>query len=560
MSGPRVSRPVASAAAAFLLVLLALVAGCDELGEQVLLNIGPRAFTARDLREIHAAMDAAARPALATREEREAFVSAIVERVLLEEYGESLVTAGEADVEAESDVAREDALIRRLRVLLGSNAPLDSVTARNAYERMCVLHRVRTVAFASEEEARRARQRLEPGQGLDALPEYARSGGGESWIAWSASSDPIAEELEGHEVGDIVGPFPSRTWWRLVELLGHRPAELEPYEKIRGRILGSLRAREELLRTRELLAERLEAENLRIDGEKVAWLAAETREAILRPGATEADADWAVPRLDESDLATVVAEWKTGRFTAGDYVGAVERMSRGQRPRSSGLQLTVHGLVEDGVERRLLVAEAERRRLDEDRWVRQALRSGRAERLIRVAIQRIERDAVVPGDNESLMRALRESQPQLLRSEPKARLLRMDLPTRELAESEVAAIARAGGGRERLREILSMPGPVPGAYHLLESNASAITEPAVREAVFDGETGTPLGPFESVGAWFVLVCLEIEPPRDVDVEELSGSSLGASGPEAVQQWIRERREAVGVSVNRDALDEIGPGG
>jgi hypothetical protein len=556
LSGSRVSRPAVTAVA---LILMALLAACDELGEPVILNIGSRAYTARDLREIHAAMDAAARPSLATREERESFVSAVVERVLLEEYGQSLVDAGEVDLGAELAAVREDVLVRRLRVLLGTGAQLDSVTAHDAYERMRVLHRVRSVAFATEEGAARALARLQPGQGLDALPEYARSGG-ETWIAWSPSPDPIADELGRHEVGDIVGPIPSRTWWRLVELLGNRPAELEPYEKIRARILGSLRAREEATRVRDLLARRQEEEHVRIDAEKVAWLAARTLDAILRPGATEADPDWALPRLEDAERDAVVAEWDTGRFTAGDYRRAVERMSRGQRPRTSGMELIVRDLVQDGVERWLLVAEAQRRGLAGDWFVQQALASDRTDRYVRAAIRRIENDAVQPGDNESLIRRLRESQPQLLRTEPRARLLRLDLPTRELAEEEADAVARAGGGRARLRELLSSSDPMPGTYHLLESDASAITEPAVREAVFDGTLDRPLGPYESVGGWFVLVCLAVEPPHDLGAEELAAASLGASGPDAVQEWIRNRREEVGVSVNRDELDQIGPGG
>ena len=556
MSGPRAPRAAVTAFAAF---LLALLTGCDELGEPVLLHVASRAYTARDLREIHAVMDAPSRPSLATREEREAFVSAIVERVLLEEYGESLVMAGKADLDAELAAAREDALIRRLRVVLAADAPLDSVAAANAYERMKVLHRVRSVMFATEEEAKRVRDRLRPGQGLDALPEYAR-GGAETWISWSPAPDPIAEALERHDIGDIIGPVPSRTWWRLVEVLGRRPADLEPYEKIRSRILASLRAREETLRSRELIARLLEETHARIDPDRVEWLASLTREAILRLDVTEADVDWAVPDVPGTERETVVAEWDTGRVTAGDYVHAVERMSRGQRPRSSGMHLAIRDLVKDAVERRLLVAEAERRGLDRDWFVRQTIAADRRERLIRLAIRRIEEDAVDPTDNESLLRALRESQPQLLRTEPRVLLLRFDLPTRELAEEEMRAVRAAGGGRERLRELLTSSRPMSGAYHLLESNASAIPEPAVRDAVFAGAIDRPLGPYEAAGAWFVLVCLEVEPPRDFDVKELAAASATGSGPEAVQQWIRKRREEVGVSVNRDALDEIGPGG
>lgn len=556
MSGPRASRPALAAFAAFLPVLLA---GCDELGEPVLLNVASRAYTARDLREIHAEMEASARPSLATREEREAFVSAVVERVLLEEYGESLLAQGRADIDEELEGARDDLLIRRLRVVLGTGAPLDSVAAQEAYERMKVLHRVRVVAFATEEDANRAKGTLRPGEGLDALPEYARAGA-ETWIAWSPAPDPIAEALDGHAIGDVIGPVPSRTWWRLVEPVGSRPAEIEPYDRIRGRILGGLRARAEAVRSRELLDRLFAEKGARIVEERVEWLASLTREAILRPGVTEGDADWAVPDVPEAERETVLAEWEGGRWTAADHVRVLLRMSRGQRPRASGMELAIRDLVEDGMERRLLVAEAKRRGLEDDWYVRQSIDADRKERVIRLAIRRIEQDAVDPAENELLMEALRESQPQLLRTEPRARLLRLDLPTRELAEEEARAVTAAGGGRERLREILSSSRPMPGSYHLLESNASAIPEPAVRDAVFGGAVDRPLGPYEAVGGWFVLVCLEVAPPRDIEAAELATASAGTSEPEVLQSWIRKRRDEVGVVIHRDALDELGPGG
>jgi len=555
LRGPRgLAVPLAGA-------LVLLGSGCTELAEPTVVTIGSQALTARDLREMHAALDAGQRSSLATREERNEFVDRVVERVLLEEHGRELVAAGKASIEEEVAAAREDWLVRRLRTILGSDAPLDSVTARAAYDRMGLLHRVRMVAFPREEEARAARAALAPGEGLDRLPTFSDGHGIETWVAWSPLPDPLADLAAEQSPGEVAGPVLLRSWWRLVEVVDRRPAEQEDFETVRPRILRGLRVRGEAEAARALLDTLRTDSGLRIDASAVSRLAELTREAILRPDATENDVAWAVPSLPADDLSRPVAEWKGGVFTGADYVEVVEGANRGQRPRAACLELAVLGLVQEAVERRLLAAEAERRGLGQDRWVRQAVARDRADRLIRVAVTSFEQGNEPFAASDSLLAILRTSQPQLFRSEARARLLRFDLPTRERAEREVREIRRAGGGPERLRELLEAPWPFPGTYHLLELTRAAFPDSAMARAVFDGPRGVPTGPWEVPGTWAVVVCLAVEPPRDLTPGEIRATmSAGATRPSVVQEWVRLRRTQVGVTVNEDALDELGPGG
>ncbi|GJM43431.1 MAG: hypothetical protein DHS20C21_02730 [Gemmatimonadota bacterium] len=547
-------------------VLLACLAAtlwlsaCDDLAEPTVLTIGTRTFTARSLRDIHGAIDASQRPPLATPAERLRFVDRVVERTLLAEHASALIGRGELDAQPVLERLRDDALIRRLRVLEGAGVALDTTTVALAYERMRTLYHVQGLLFPNEREASEVVSRLGDGAALRDLPEFLGDASLDTWVSWSPMPDPIADLVEDAEPGQVIGPVPSRNWWRVLQVVDRRPADLEPYETLRPRILRGLRLRAESEGIGAVLDRLLPESDLIVHEDAIQRLAEHTRRAILAPGATENDAGWALPQFESED-DFLIAEWKGGSLRKNEYTELINSLPRGQRPRSSGLAAAIRAVVTDHVERRLLVREAKRRGLESDRWVKRQLRTQEADRMVQWAVADLEQAGEQSVATDSLIAALRESQPNLFYREPRARVLRFDLPTRAAADHELAAIRAAGGGLPRLEQLLLSETPAVGGYHLMDLTRGSVNVPGVEEAVFDEPVGSVSGPYELVGSWAVIACIDREPARlmtDDDLRESLGRQPG--GGNVVDEWIQARIAEVGVTVDEAALGDLRPGG
>lgn len=539
---------------------LALLAACEELGEPVVLTVGSRSITEGELRARHSDLDARDRPPLTSREERLRFVDRYVDRLLLREHGESLLAAGAPQLEARLRQAREEALLARLQVLVGSEAALDSAAVRQAYDRMCVSHRVQLAWFGSEEAARDALARIEAGTPFERFldPSDARA---EYWAAWSAMSDPVTDVLPGTEPGEIVGPDFVRSGWRLLRVVDSRVVDPGELTELRARILQGLMVRSTLEGAQRVVTEWRAKSPPHIDEAVVQKIAEGTCRAILTEDATEDDAAWAVPVLDPDESARVVATWAGGQLTAGDYVAIVTGLARGQRPRAPVLALRIRTLVGDAVDRALLLEEAERRHLAGEFWAARSLRLDREEILVQAAITDLEGTVQGAAGSDSLLQILRESQPQLFRRDARARILRFDLPTREAAQRELEAIRRAGGGEAYLRSLLEGDEPMGANYHVLDLEYRNAPDLPLRDEIFEGGVGTLSGPHELLGSWVAMVCLDLDEGREYTAEEMQEfvSNRTGTGGAVVAQWLAQRRAERGVSIDEDALDALGPG-
>ncbi len=539
----------------------AALAGCAELGEPVVVTIGPRAVTAREIREWNADRAAQDRLPLSSREDRNRCVQAFVDASLLVEYAEGLLTAPDSDLPDRIHRAREEARVERLQILLGSEASPDSVAVADAYRTMSTTHRVQIVRFGTEAEAAAARSRIEQGEPFEDFldPSDARS---EYWATWSPLPDVVGDALPELEIGEMHGPERNRGAWFLLRIIERRDIDPGPFGEARSMVLRGLQVRANIERAKELLVTLREKAGIRIEPEAVDRLAAATRRAILAADATEDDQDWAVPRLEPDESDRPAATWNGGTFTLTDYATMVAGVARGQRPRAPVLDQRIQEVLETALDEILLSQEAERRRLGEDFWVQRLERRRREEILVTAAMEDIVDRAPQAAVSDSLLTLLRESQPQIFRRDDRARILRFDLPTRDAALREIEAIRRAGSGQARLREIVESPRPLGANFHLLDLERRSTPDLPLRQEIFEGGPGSISGPHELLGSWVAIVCLDVEPGRELSTEEMQellGTRGSGPGAGAVAEWLADRRRQVGVEVDPEALDTLAPG-
>lgn len=557
---PRRLRPALHAGAC--LALLG-AAACGDL-EPPAVKIGETVLTAGDLRALWADIPTAQRPPLSTREERLEFADLMVERRLLLEEGERLLVERPEEFSIDREAIETEILVRRLRAIEGGEAAIDSAAVEEAARRMTVVHYAEWISYTTPAAAEEAARRLGESTSFEQEQQKPDVGGsaGERRVIWSPFADPLADVVADLDVGGLAGPLLVGGEWLLVRVNRREPWEPAENAAAPSSVARGLRTRKQNEAITRLQSDLWVSAELEIDEDGIARLVARTAQAILRPGTTEHDPDWALPELapGEEELAVARAEGEVA-FSLGDYVEVIARRPLAQRPRGGNLAQDVRRVVEEQLGRRLLRDEAIRRGLRDEWFTRRLLRRERDNRLIQLAVQSIEKK-VGPESAEidAVLASLRESRADVFHRPARARVLRFDFPTRAAALRELTNLRRAGGGTARLREVLEGRGaPLDGTYHLTYLAPNSVGVPAVDQALFERGAGTLAGPFEVGNVWIVVHCLEVEPAHDLDDAEARRELAASFGgdPGVLSRWIQARRLEARVAVDEDALDALG---
>jgi hypothetical protein len=554
-------RPAAARLLA-VLVLLPLLAACEDLGDSPPVTIGGERLSIGDLRAIYADLPPADRPRLGTRAQRTAFVEGVVDRTLLRERGREIAEEN-PELLGRLEYAREETLIRRLRTLESGD---DSPTAEDIERAHGILaneYLVERFFFADSAAAAAAHARVTAGEALRdaALAENGVYAGVPIWLKWSPFPDSLLDALPGLEPGDMPAPIVDGPRRALIEVLERREVPETSLEDVRDQIVRGLRNRQRAERLQEFLDGLRDAADIVIREEAVEDLVERTRRSILEGGRTLQHPGWALPDID--DAGRTVAEWSGGRLTAGEYRSALESMVSLQRP-----HLNLHDEVRDvcrrAVDRGLLLAEASRRDLAAEWWTARALERLERGRFLQIAVERIESEAEMnPTAADSAASLLHSTQPELFRSQAKARIVRFEFTNREAADDEARRIRAAGGAMERIAEILASKSVLAGSYRIVDVVADELGSPAAHEFVFLSEPGRLSAPLEFFGQWVLIEVQKVDPAYVLSAEEVLAdvrARLSGGGErEALERWLAERKQAVGVAIDEQALNALAPG-
>ncbi|HET9886161.1 MAG TPA: hypothetical protein VFR10_01520, partial [bacterium] len=372
-----------------------------------MVKIGNDVITLAELRRETANLPPGARPSLSTRAERVAFVEDMIRRRLLLDYARHQPQRAEttlADVASADSLAdrwnardREDIVLRRLQAIEGGMGDPTEAELNDALEKAPLRFRLRRILFADLESAQQTSARWKPGTALSPtqgeryrlLNEEERD-----WVSWPI--DPVIDAVVRLNPGEFTPPLVIDGQAQVVQLLQRVGRDSVKVVSPSG-IAEGIRRRKRALAF-EALEDRLaEQAAITYDSEAIRFLASRIRDAILR-GLPESDFAFALPTVSTEEGARVIASWAArkgapSQLTVQEVVEAIRRMNPARRPMRGPLAGQVQRVTKAEVNRRLLLEEASRRMIEQDWWAARQLRRLEEERLVRLAMRRIEDEA-----------------------------------------------------------------------------------------------------------------------------------------------------------------------
>jgi hypothetical protein len=440
---------------------------------------------------------------------------------------------------------------------------------QDAMEKAPLRFRLRRILFADLETAQETAAQWKPG----ALPDSPAKGERyrllnqerREWVLWPI--DPVVDAVLTLKPGEFTPPLVIDGQAQVVQLLERGGRDSVRVVSQSG-IAEGIRRRKRALAFEALENRLAEQAHVTYDAEATNLLAARIRDAILR-GTPENDFEFALPTLSAEEGARVIASWAArkgapSQLTVQDVVEAIRRMNPVRRPIKGPLAGQVQRVTEAEVNRWLLLEEASRRMIERDWWAEQQLRRLEEDRLMRLAMRRIEDEAgFSQGTIDSLTTLLLAAQPHLLREATRARVVRIDCPSRESALEERALILAAGGSLARYAHILDGRALSAASYHFLSLTPGGVGSAELEHAIFQRPAGSVQGPFLFGQTWILFETIGLDPehertPQEVRAE-VSQSFREGQGAAVVETWVQGKRKEVGVTIHEDVLDHLGPG-
>jgi peptidyl-prolyl cis-trans isomerase C len=432
---------------------------------------------------------------------------------------------------------------------------------RAFYERMGEEIHARHILTTTEAEAQAVRTELEAEDADFAAiarakskdPSAAQNGGDLSWFRWGAMVPPFQEAAFALGENEISQPVQTSFGWHVIQLLGRRQVDRQPFDQARAPIEQQLQQ----MQTQERLMEFLEAVKgkaiLSLDTAQLA-LVQETYRDPDGPLSFKSNLD--PNELNEKIQLRPIARYLDTSLSTGDFLRMANQAPPMNRPDFYDTT-AVKDLMWQMIYARVLEHEARRLRIDHSDEYQQALERFR-ETLMADKMRNDLQQRPVDVSPEELQ-AYYDDHPEEFSSPPQVRMREALVATQEEASEIITRVRRGSKFAEICGEVTLRPGMKAKKGDL--GTFRRFEHPNLFDAAQKMEVGQVGGPIyhatQSGGQWSVVELMSKQDAVIRTFEEVRDNILNKLKNEkrtqALETWLAEMRESTRVDVNDEAV-------
>jgi parvulin-like peptidyl-prolyl isomerase len=418
----------------------------------------------------------------------------------------------------------------------------------------------RHILLATKAEADSVRAALDGGADFAQLarenskdPSAAQNAGDLSWFRWGAMVAPFQEAAFALAENEVSQPVQTDFGWHVIQLLGRRQVDRQPYEQAKTAIEQMLAQQKTQTRLREFLTALKTKAEMRLDPEQLA-LVRETYRDTTGPLAYSSNLD--PQKIGEKQRTVPIIRYLDTSLATGDFVRMANQVPPMNRPNFEDT-MAIKEFAFQMIYVPILEREARRLRVDQSDEYKHALQQFRetlmADKMRNDLMQR-------PVDiSAAEARAYYDEHPEEFSAPPEVRVREALVNSQKEAEQIVERVRRGAKFEDICEQVTVRPTMKAKKGDL--GSFRRFQYPNLFDAAQTlrvGEVGGPIYNATKTGGQYSVI--QVMSKQDAVIqtfEEVEDRIIGKlkndKRSQTLQEWLVEKREKVAVQVNDEAL-------
>jgi len=534
-----------------------LAAGCGKKADKSVAEVGGKSISAGALLIEYSAITAPNRPPFDTLEQKKAFLDLLISKeVLLRDATERGLDKSPAVVSGLLGFEEQQLLKAVFTEKAQKSVTIEPAAIEEYYKKTASEVHLRDIWVGEDKAlADAVIKEVRAGGDFAALAkkysknDFAAQGGD---MGWSPRGDVrialFNEQIDNLKPGDVSDPIHTPAGYHIVQLVEEKPADMAEFEARKLSVRGELRKKKENQAWQAYVTQLREGSHLATPAENIALVSGRSAQTPMGE----------VMQFSDQEKALPLVTYDGGTWTIGDFLFYLQSAGPSFRPNFADSAFDASAWMQSRALSRVLLKSAHDLGLDKAQDFVSRLGRKREELMLEELHKEIVKDVVV---TEAEMRTYYEAHSESLRA-PAGATIRLIMTSNQARIDSAYAEVVAGKSFTDVVERYSEDVNTASTGGLVDTiTAGSTGRPDMDEAIFALAPGQTTKPFTlNPTAQFIFKMERRWDGRTLTFEETKASIEGALRVEkqdkVFEGWVVERKKALNVKVNDDALNAI----
>ena len=427
----------------------------------------------------------------------------------------------------------------------------------NLADRLRVCH----ILVKSEDSANMILDKLRAGENFEEVaythsadPSAKKNRGDLGYILWGAFVDEFQDVAFKMQAGEVSPPVKSAYGWHIIKVIDRLPNDSrQPFETMKSAIKSQLENRKSY-RAAEIFMKEIKAKYpITVDTVSCQYLL-KKRETLYPPEllASLPRNDFDLAQLDRNEKELVLATWDGGQITVQQYLDKIKSSPREIRPDFDNFD-SLRTVIFELKKGDLLAIEAIRSGMDNDpRYVKKI---SLFKEYNMAEVMKSDSMPTPPDPDDATVRMYYDAHPEEFSSAAKVQVYEILLSDEPRARQLKKSIKSLAEFKEMAMDLTERPGKreARGELGYIEKEFF----PDLFDEAWRTSIGAIGGPIQTMGRYSIIYVVDKIEASQKDYLSVKPQIVGRLVSEQktanLQQWIADRKNAVSIDVDDDAL-------